>query len=212
MDGLIGQLGQEIVFSADQLFFCLSGMFDSFDFDGNRVFRNTVVTPYHDDSPQPAVHSSGVSYVEWWSTLQSYDADGNFLWTAVDEPFGVTIRTPDVGPDGTIYIARGFDMYALRANGSQKWSRFTYPDGYSSSIVSPDGNTIVVSGGGQGPSFFRALRATNGAELWNFDLPTFTTTQALSQGRARFSADGSVVYVMAAIDSSTSYIYALQVN
>jgi outer membrane protein assembly factor BamB len=219
----IGQQGQQIVFGDTQLFFCQDGNFDSFDFDGDKLFDANTITQHHDSSPQPAVGPGGDSYVEEWGRLKSYDPDGNLNWIAFDVG-GSYLRDPDVGPDGTIYVVRNVfnTFWALNPDGSEKWS-YNHPDSLLHPAVDPAGDLILVSGAGvglEGPGFFLALDP-DGHPLWEFTLPIeeypfiFQTVKVFPQGRARFTPDGSVAYVMATGPSGYpghGYLYALQVG
>jgi len=215
----IGEQGQEIVFNDSQIFYCQDGHYDSYDFDGNKVFDQSVVTQYNDSSPQPAVGPNGDSYVEWWGRLHSYDSSGNLNWIAFDVG-GSYLRDPDVGPDGTIYVWRNVfnTLWALNPDGSEKWS-YNDPESLMEPVVSPDGETLVVTGGGW-PGMYLGMDASNGEPLWQFVLPIeqptpFGTIGVFPQGRARFTPDSSVAYVMAAGESGYpgySYVYALQVD
>jgi hypothetical protein len=215
-----GQLGQEIVFGSDQLFFCLDGRFDSFTFDGSLIFEDFIITPSSSDSPQTAVGPSGNSYVEMWNRIRSYDKDGNLLWTFFDVN-GNTLSDPDVGPDGTIYVVRNLiNLYAINPNGTQKWHHVD-PWILFSPIMSPLGDVLIMGGRfnyGQ-PGFIKAVDA-GGTPLWRIDLPTEPSGpngawDVVPQGRPRFSKDGGVAYVMATgptLPVSTGYLYAVQVE
>jgi hypothetical protein len=216
----IGQQGQEIVFSDTQMFVCQDGNFDSYDFDGDKVFDQSTVTQYNDSSPQPAVGLDGTTYVEWWGRLKAYAPDGSETWTAFDVG-GSYLRDPDVGPDGTIYVWRNVfnTLWALNPDGSEKWS-YNHPTTLMEPVVSPTGETLVVTGaGGFGPGMYLGM-SSDGDPLWQFDLPLeqptpFGTVSVFPQGRARFTPDGAVAYVMAAGESGSpgySYVYALQVE
>ncbi len=217
----IGGQGQEIVFSDTQLFFCQNGYFDSFDFDGDRIFRNTVVTQYDDSSPQPAVGPNGDSYVEWWAQLQSYAPGGSLNWM-IFGPGGNNLRDPDVGADGSIYTMRNVfnTFHAVNPDGSEKWT-YNHPDTLINPVVDPAGETIVIGGAGDGfdPGFFLAIDAATGTPMWEVELPflypnPWDVVKVSPQGRARFTPDGSVAYAMAIGPSGSpghGFIYALQV-
>lgn len=214
-----GQLGQEIVFSDTQLFFCVDSIFESFDFDGDRLFQQFTVVQTPGDSPQVAVGPSGDSYVEYWGQLMSFDPAGNQNWMAFG-PGGSYLRNPDVGPDGTIYTMRNVfnTFHALNPDGSEKWT-YNHPITLLSPVMDPTGETIVVGGGGSGTAFYLALDE-DGNPKWQVDLPLealtpFETVLAFPQGRPRFTPDGSVAYVMASSTPNSgghSYVYALQVG
>lgn len=215
----IAQKGQEIVFSDSQLFFCQNGRYDSFDLSGNHVFRNFTVTQYSDDSPQPAVGPNGDNYIEYWSLLTSYDQQGSENWTAFSPP-GSYLRDPDVGPDGTIYVMRNVfnTFHALNPDGSTRWT-YNHPVTLLNPVMDPTGETIVIGGGGSGTAFFLGIDK-GGNPKWQVDMPLepltpYETVRAFPQGRARFTPDGSVAYVMASSTSNSgghSYLYALQVG
>jgi hypothetical protein len=215
----LGELGEEIVFSSTQLFFCLWGVFDSFTFDGGHVFRATTVTSSSSDSPQPAVGPNGDAYVEEWAQLRSHASDGSLNWKAFGAG-GNWLRMPDVGPDGSIYVVRNVfnTFHALNPDGSERWM-YNDPLPLLNPVMDPTGGTIVVGGGKYGDAFYKGLDA-GGAPRWKVKLPVeqftpFDVAQAFPQGRARFTPDGSVAYVMAsgpAHSGGHCYLYALQVG
>lgn len=217
----IGHQGQELVFGAEQFAFCHNGHFDSYDFDGDKVFDQSTVTAYQDSSPQPAVGPSGDLYVETWGRLQSFDPSGSLNWIAFDVG-GTDLSDPDVGPDGTIYVRRNVfnTLWALHPDGSERWST-SHPKSLLDPVVDPAGERLIVGVGKAGTnSGFVCLDATDGHLLWEVDLPIeqptpFGQVSVHPQGRARFTPDGAVAYVMASGEAGSpgySYVYALQVG
>jgi hypothetical protein len=216
----IGQKGQEVAFGTDQFFVCHNGSFDSYTFDGDLVFEEVTVTQYDDSSPQPAVGPNGDSYVEYWGRLMSFDSSGNQNWIAFDVG-GSYLRDPDVGPDGTIYVWRNVfnTFWALNPDGSTKWS-YNHPGSLMEPIVSPTGDRLVISGAAGGGHGMWLGMDTDGNPLWEYVLPfeqptPFGLVVLFPQGRARFTPDGSVAYVMATGEAGSpgySYVYALQVG
>ena len=109
-------------------------------------------------------------------------------------------------------------LHALNPDGSTKWE-YSHPLTLLHPVMSPLNDTLVIGGGEFGNAFYLALDA-NGAPKWQVDLPVevlgpFSTVQAFPQGRARFTPDGSVAYVMASSGTSSGghcYLYALQVG
>ena len=216
-----GQLGQEIVFSDTQLHFCVDDIVECFDFAGNRVFQDFTVTQSFGNCPQPAVGPSGDSYVEEWGQLRAYSPSGNLKWKA----FGVggsTLRDPDVGADGTVYVQRNVfnTLWAVNPDGSTKWT-YNHPYTVLNPAVAPNDELLVIGGKGTGlsePSFFLAMD-TDGTPLWSVELPTeqfdpWTIMKPTPQGRGQWTPDSSVVYTMAsgpAWSGGHSYLYALQV-
>lgn len=216
-----GQIGQEIVFGEDRLFFCVDDIFECFDFDGQRLFQDVTVTQSFGNCPQPAAGKNGAGYVEEWGQLRGYDSDGNLEWKA----FGVGgsyLRHPDVGADGSIYVVRNVQslLWALDPDGSTRWT-YDHPYTLLHASMAPSDQTLVIGGAGVGldqPRFFLALDR-NGRELWNVDLPAeqwdpWTLSFPTPQGRATWAHDSSVAYTMAsgpAWSGGHCSLYALQV-
>lgn len=214
-----GPKGQEIVFGNGQMYFCQDGYFDAFSFAGGHVLRKFTVTQNDSDSPQPAVGPGGDAYVEYWSQLKSYDPNGNENWTAFSPP-GSYLRQPDVGADGTIYVMRNVfnTLHALRPDGSSKWS-YSHPLTLINPVMSPNDDVMII-GGGEGFSKFFLAIDRDGNPRWQVDMPVeqlvpFETTIPQPLGRARFTPDGSVAYVMASSTPNSGghcYLYAIQVG
>lgn len=214
-----GQLGQEIVFSDDQLFFCLDDIVESFDFDGERQFQSFTISQLPGNSPQMAVGPNGDAYVEHWGQLKSYAPGGALNWMI----FGVGgsyVWDPDVGPDGTIYAKRNVfnTLHAVNPDGSTKWT-YSHPEHLIKPVMSPAGDTLVI-GGGTGLDYFYLGIGADGVPSWKVSMPVesptpFTTLSPFPQGRPRFTPDGSIAYVMTASTSNSgghSYVVAIQVG
>jgi hypothetical protein len=106
----------------------------------------------------------------------------NIRTISVVEPGYWVISSPAIGADGTNYVGFFDDrLYAVNADGSQKWSFTTGGDIYSSPVIGADG-TIYVG------SWDNKLYAINadGSQKWSF------TTGGWVDSSPAIGADGTI--------------------
>lgn len=114
-----------------------------------------------------------------------------------------TVSPPTVGNDGTLFVssvepARNF--FALDpSNGEELW-RFTSSEGHTalSGVLSEDGQTVYVAGGGPGHSGnLFALDTATGKPRWQRALDTDTRmSPRVSEGKVALVSDSHQIYVI----------------
>jgi hypothetical protein len=222
-----GQVGEEIVFSTDRLFFAFdmygleSPKLFSYDFGGTRRFGVAIGGT---GQPQPAVGPNENAVVP--STiggglgLSSFAPNGSHLWTYYQWP-GNTLGRPDAGLDNVTYVARNLaTLLALNSDGSEYW-RYQGTEIFFDPIARPD-NRQVFTGGrvnyGQ-PGFFMAFDPS-GVPQWRIDLPDEPGFPPYGQlvpiSRPAFSPDANTVYTVVDVagdgDSPNPYAYLYAVD
>ncbi|MBI4589457.1 MAG: PQQ-like beta-propeller repeat protein, partial [Candidatus Rokubacteria bacterium] len=196
----------------------------AFDLNGHQKWSTTTggqADPFAQFQAQLAVGPNGTVYhtnligTLGWSVQAIRPTDGSVLWTYYQFP-GNDYSPPDVGPGGTIYVARNLSFLdALNPNGTLLWE---FSDGsiVDQPIASPAGD-IVFAGGRPNfgmPGFIRAYSTVTGQPLWSLDLGTANGGNAILYSRSRFTSDGSAVYFGTAILGQSSinpfsYLYAI---
>jgi hypothetical protein len=211
-----GQLGQEIVFGSNQAYFGFDmagtgtqGTLFGYTQDGAQAFATLL----NYEPGQPAAGPFGTIYARNGGTLGAFGPDGNLRWSYGDS-FDNYQSAPDVARDGTIYVAKYVSqLHAVRPDGSQKWVVNLNQSAVTGPVASPKGNLIVVSGYNFGaPGAIRAVSAA-GALVWEVPLPQEDGGSIWPTTRARFNADGSMVYVGMSGNSYSeepyTYLYAV---
>jgi outer membrane protein assembly factor BamB len=139
----------------------------------------------------PAVGRDGTVYLGAGSKLLAIDRSGRKHW---EFPTGFTVSSPSLGVDGTLYFGSGdSNVYAVSADGMQKWLFRTGGAVSSTPSVAADG-TIYV---GSGDHKLYALNA-DGSRKWEF------LADWAIDGSPLIGPDGTI-YV-----SSVSSLYALK--
>ncbi len=198
----------EIVFgpngSKEQLYFSANTHMRGVGLDGSSVFTVT--------RGQPAVSPDGSVH----NTFTSYAPSGSINWNFVSNyPVNVT-SPPDIGSDGIHYFVQNtVELFALNPDGSQRWHR-TLGDYVDGPIVDPQ-NTQLLVGSATTLNFAGYIiseSAQDGHELWRVNLPAEAGFNQSTDTRARFTPDGSTVYLTtytATGDNNTSrsFVYAL---
>lgn len=237
----LGQLGEEIAFGSSEPGGPVNQLYCAFDEygvgGGDRLFgfslggsqRFASATGLQGDplgqrQGQPAAGHDGTVYVcasaaglGW--RLQAFDPrSGNRLWTHF--PIGTnTLTEPDIGPDGTIYVARnGIEVHAIRPDQSERWVH-SEPVIFFGPIASP-ANDVVLAGGRityGAPGFVKALAADNGGLLWTIDFPSEGGLSMIPFSRPTFSPDGRRAYVSTTLPGQPAgeeycYLYAIDVR
>jgi outer membrane protein assembly factor BamB len=91
----------------------------------------------------PTIGADGTLYVgSWDAKCCAINADGTLRW-AFDTPWAV--RTLALGADGTIYVASNTTLYALDAEGAQRWMIKTSGYIYGQPVVGADGSLYCVA-------------------------------------------------------------------
>ncbi|HLF84887.1 MAG TPA: PQQ-binding-like beta-propeller repeat protein [Blastocatellia bacterium] len=224
-----GQLGLELVFGPaspggqpDQFYLTCDntttsvyGHLYAFSLNGNQ--RWAVSLGGISQPPQVAVAPNGTISLG----VAAYNpSNGAVLWSAYPALGSGSDLPPDVGPDGTVYVATLYQsaLAALNGlNGSVLW-RVTGVGFEEGPVVSPL-NDVVVIGGRDNyglPGYFKAF-STSGQFLWQINLPgePYPGMFEFPFERGRFSRDGATVYMGTTIsgepeDNLHCYLYAIQ--
>ena len=222
-----GQLGQQIAFGADQLYFAFDmyavgppALF-GYDFDGNKRFQ--VGSPA--DDAQPDVGPNGNVVIEDFVSnlglsLSAYAPTGSNVWSFYEFP-GNTEEHPDVATDNVAYTVRNLStLFAFNPDGSEKW-RYVDPTIMFQPVARP-ANDLVFMGGrltyGQ-PGYFKAV-GTDGVAQWRVDLPDEPGFKPYGQlvpmTRPVFSPDGNTAYGVTDVagDGANpySFLYAIDLS
>ncbi len=152
---------------------------------------------------QAAVGPDGTVYVRWYSAstskhLEAVNPDGTFKWALFDNNMVNSISTPDVGPDGMIYLVGNLSfLEVIRPNGTVKTTYFENVV-FGGPVLNPQ-NTLLLVGGVEGtgrgqPTFIKTFD-TNAQPLWRVDLPYENGAYLAVMARPRFTPDGRTAYV-----------------
>lgn len=129
------------------------------------------------------------------------DAAGETLWHYNADPLpqirNYVQTSPLITSDGTVYVgSQTGTLYALRHNGTLKWSFDTgMVFGFRSPAISPDGGTIYVdlfAGGGVMDYRLMAIDSS-GQKRWEYEI----TPPGYGNSSPALSPDGQVIYVTA---------------
>nr|AWJ66355.1 cell surface protein [uncultured bacterium] len=138
---------------------------------------------------RPDVGPGDVVYGIGFNVLTKFSSDGDVLWRFPFPPPVEPLEAPTVGPDGTIYVPEGNELWAFEPDGSV---RYHIESGLGSAFgrvsVSPDGQVLLYPVGGSTRELI-ALDTASGSVLWRTALPY------PPDGPPTFSADGQVAYV-----------------
>jgi len=122
---------------------------------------------------------------------RAYRPDGTLLW---DSPLGAG-STPAVGPDGaSYYVFLGAELDSLDAGGRPRY-QVAGTDWLDAPAIDPGGALLVlgVIDPATGAGSVVGRSAADGSPLWRVPLPAGQQADTTS----RFSADGSVAYLVA---------------
>jgi len=149
--------------------------------DGHRLWEYPLGSRMVRSSPAVASDGSLYFLVEGPSTpgvpgsnegLYHLSAQGDSLWYFPTNPdllpADIGQSCPAIGPDGTVYIA-GDGLYAIRPDGTLKWSRFwssVWEAMRNSPVVGPDGTIYFVYHNVP----LTALEPEDGSTIWELEL------------------------------------------
>ena len=147
----------------------------------------------HEIHSSPAIGEDGTIYVSSYDNkLYALNPDGTQKWATLG---AASDASPVLGPEGTIYLTRGRNLYAFTASGSQKWTFATGGKVVCSPAVAADGTVCFGSLDGK----FYALNP-DGTKRWDFVSGGF----GFGESSPAIGPDG-VVYV----GSYDGFLYAL---
>ena len=208
---------REMVFGApSQYYFSLNNVDNNSGLQFFQLGGNYLRTRLASEKTDPDTAPDGTIYaVITENELGAWAPDGSQLDTFfLGNGINTSLTTPSIGSDGTIYIGENFpnQIVALTAAGSQKWAYALR--GNTNGPVVNEANTQVVVGddGFQVPSNVQGINAATGKADWKVALPIESGNSVNPMSRARFSIDGSAVYMGMAIVGQApptySYLYA----
>lgn len=146
------------------------------------------------------------------TAASAYDPSGSLRWSFTFPISGLPVSAPDLASDGTHYTTyRLSELYALDPNGREKWHT-----GFNNYIgppnVDPVNSLVVIGSAGtlDTEGFVLGVSTSTRKEIWRVQLPKeeaavynpWTSLYGFNQfvdTRAKFSADGSAVYLITAI-------------
>ena len=224
-----GQLGLELVFGPsspgaqpDQFYFTCDnvttnvyGHLYAFSLGGNQ--RWSVSLGGISQPPQVAVAPNGTISLG----VAAYNpSNGLVQWSAYSALGSGSNLQPDIGTDGTVYVATQYQSALAALNGQNGAVLWRIPGvGFEQGPVVSPLNDVVVMGGRNNyglPGSFKAF-STSGQPLWQIDLPgePYPGMFEFPFERGRFSPDGTTVYMGTTIsgeppDNLHCYLYALQ--
>ncbi len=147
----------------------------------------------------PALGKDGTLHVVG-ERLFAFKPDGSLAWTY--SPTNALIKGfaahPAVADDGTVYFGAGHELYAVRADGSEKWvRRIGWTE--SSPAIAADG-TIYIGTGSQDdePAKFCAINSRDGSLKWTFPIRNAVdSSPAIGRdGLIYFGSDDGLFYAL----------------
>jgi len=169
----------------------------------------------------PSLHPNGTLIFKWAQTgIQALNRDGDQLWVSDHPVDGQLLLSPDIGADGTIYVAdwSGPDWWAVNGNGNTLW--LGPQPGYdmmAGFAISPDQDQLVAAGSDTFgvPGFVRGYDANGtGDLLWQIDLPSQNGLNQIAGSMGTFSNDSRITYFSTAFggDADMSFVYAVDAS
>lgn len=169
----------------------------------------------------PQLHPNGNLIFNWAQTgIQALDRDGDQLWVEEHPMDGQLLLTPNIGADGTVYVAdwSGPDWWVIDGEGSTQW--LGPQPGYdmmADIAVTPDQNQLVASGSDTFgvPGWIRGYDANGTGEfLWQIDLAVEGGLNEHAGSIGTFSNDSRTAYFVSAFpgDADYGYIYAIDIS
>jgi outer membrane protein assembly factor BamB len=140
-----------------------------------------------------AIASDGTIYAATnGGNLYAISADGAVRWTGQTD-----VRSPAVGPDGTVYAMLQGTLVAYSPNGDVRWRSALGPNSFSSPAIDLDG-TVYIATYDASPNGGLSAVSTDGSIRWQKGAPRYSSPA--------IALDGTV-YAMQ-LDSFASYVDA----
>ncbi len=148
-------------------------------------------------STAPVISKDGTLYVcSWNKYLYAFNSTtGGLKWKYYTDKI-LSISSPALSEDGTIYFGGHHYIFAIDSNGTEKWRYKTGSNIHSNPAIAEDG-TIYV---GSWDTYLYAMNP-NGTIKWRFK------TSDIIKGSPSIAGDGTVY-----IGSFDDYVYALYPN
>jgi outer membrane protein assembly factor BamB len=168
--------------------------FQAFNENGTYKWSSGMMAPGGGSSA--AIGGDGTIYVGSGNSLCIIDGTTGAIKRSIVIGSDASMPSPAIGADGTIYMCSNNQLYAIKADGSQKWSFATGGTILSSPAIGADG-TIYVG------SYDNKLYAINpdGTPKW------FFTTGGHVQSSPAVGADGTIY-----VGSEDNNLYAIKAD
>ena len=159
--------------------------------DGSSALGNWPFTADSAITSSPAVASDGTIYIgSKGGILYAITSTGSLSWDFSDSNnIGSIYSSPAIDGDGTVIFGSNNStdskVYAVKSNGSLKWSHLIGTSILSSPVIRQDGSVLIGSGNG----IFYALSQTDGSEVW-----TYNRDDKEIPSSALVSSDGIIYY------------------
>ncbi len=210
---------QNVVFGPSHLYFHANNHIEGVTLDGSARFQYVDGLSRQIGDQQPAVGPDGTLYSALQSAyLGAFNQQVSPLWT-FSAQLNNTSSAPDVGADGAVYVALNLrELFSLNAGGTQRWH--VRAPGIVDFVVPSPRNDLVLGAGvvtyGE-PGLLMGFSTTDGALLWQTELPPENGGRIVPYSRPRFSPDGATAYFGTAIlgqdpSNEYSYLYAIQTD
>jgi hypothetical protein len=222
MISLRGPSYTDIVFDSDRMYITIYRRLSrpptirTYDYDGDLLwYTGDMQIPV---GGPPELHPNGNLIMNWAQTgIQALSRDGDQLWIADHPVDGQLLLSPDIGSDGTIYVAdwSGPDWWALNGNGNTLWlgpqPQYDMIMGFA---ITPDNNQLILAGSDTFgvPGFVRGYDANGSGEfLWQIDLPDVNGLNQHAGSMGTFSTDSRITYFATSFagDSDIGFVYAV---
>ena len=223
MISLRGPSYTDILFADDRMYITIYRRLSrpptirTYDFDGDLLWYTGDLAYAVGGSPK--IHPNGNLIVNWAQVgMQSISPDGDLLWIREHPGDGQLLLSPDIGADGTVYVAdwSGPDFWAFDGGGDTLW--LGPQPGYDQILgigISPDQNQLIVGGSATFgvPHWVRGYDANGtGDFLWQVDLPDENGLNQTAGSLGTFSDDSRVVYFVTSFPSDANYGYVYAVD
>jgi IPT/TIG domain len=226
MISLRGPSYTDIVFDTDRFYMTIYRRLSrpptvrTYTYDGDLLWY-TGDMPLPIGGP-PELHPNGTLIFNWAQTgIQALNRDGDQLWVSDHPVDGQLLLPPDIGADGTIYVAdwSGPDWWAVNSSGSTLW--LGPQPGYDMMMgfaISPDQNQLIAAGSDTFgvPGFVRGYDANGtGDLLWQIDLPDQNGMNQHAGSMGTFSDDSRITYFSTSFAGNmmnVSYVYAVDTS
>ena len=139
--------------------------------DGTTASGNWPFTADSAITSSPAVASNGTIYVgTTGGILYAVTSTGSLNWDFSDSNnIGNISSSPAIDGDGIVYFgsnnSSSSKVYAVKPDGTLKWSVSIGTSIHSSPVIREDGSILIGSDNG----IFYALSQTDGTEIWTYD-------------------------------------------
>jgi len=182
--------------------------------DGSSASGNWPFIADSSITSSPAVAADGTIYIgTTGGILYAITSTGTLSWEFSDSgSIGGIYSSPAIDGDGTVYFgsynSTNSNVYAVKSDGTLKWSHPIGTSTFSSPVIRSDGSVLIGAGNG----ILYALSQTDGSEVWTYNRDDKEITSS-----ALVSSDGIIYYgssdeKVLALDSSGTLKWELMVT